>query len=340
MTIEENQEPVVREANKTTKYPVQFVDYDVPEGFIKDFATMLNVNITDGNPYWHLSVAEAIGATPCWDVKIPNRKGNGEKALRPMPFRLAIGPSGESVKTVPFKNYAIPTIQKFQNLYGKEKKFLMSEITSERCVNAMNWHEDKEYDEDLMKEVSYWTISNVGIITKEEFTSFIKGASSKDYQCDSLEVLCEIYDGRLNPRETNKYGFKSVEFCAKTLLSLTTPYIYELLTPPFFISGTGPRIDPDTSGWNVKKDNNKTEEEKNQDRINFFKVGDFDTNNPLDKFAERMLAMSKSPPKHVFPDDESAILWGKYFDFKREKIHGLPESSLLRNYLQEMQRRF
>ena len=119
---------------------------------------------------------------------------------------------------------------------------------------------------------------------------------------ESLELLSEVYDGKIGRRETVKHGEQSVFYCCKSFLAATTPYIYTFPIGVDLLQGGMCRINPTTF----------EDEENDEELLQEF----FDAENNEDiknEIAEKLTKLINLPSlKMIVPDDESKQAWTKY----------------------------
>jgi hypothetical protein len=152
----------------------------------------------------------------------PKKLLMGPGGLRLNLFFLCIGPSGIANKTLPLKYVVSPTLEKLSAELKKDLVF----PTRFSIEGLVTWYAD---------------VSPEGGFVRDEFTGILK-ETTKGYLGDMLEFLSELYDGTLQKRFTIKYKLKEVKKVYLTFLSATTPYLYKIMKPDFYVQGTGNRI--------------------------------------------------------------------------------------------------
>lgn len=147
--------------------------------------------------------------------------------MKPGPLRLnvwnlMIGPSGLGHKSLPINSFAIPVLGKLKDLINVDI-IVPVRYSVEGMIEWLSKH------------------SSHGGIVRDEFTTLFKELT-KSYLGDNLEFLSELYDGRMQKRFTRGYKLEQVQSVYISFLSATTPHIYRVMDPEFFIQGTGNRI--------------------------------------------------------------------------------------------------
>lgn len=169
---------------------------------------------------WAESIATSVLSTVMGSRrKIYNRIG----ALHLNVWYLMVGPSGLAYKTAPLLYFAMPTL---------------AEVT--RKIDYPVILPSRYSLEGLMEYIA--SGHNMGIIIRDEFTGMIKEAYGKQYLADIIEFLSELYDGGLQKRYTRKAKLEQAVDVYVSFLAATTPYLYRLMKPDFFIQGTGNRL--------------------------------------------------------------------------------------------------
>jgi len=186
--------------------------------FIVDFKNFILKHVPT-NPDWAESVATNVLATVL-DRKVHIMTKIGR--LHPNLFFLVIGPSGLAYKTAPIKYYAMPTLIKYGELTDT-KPLIPSRFSVEGLIEYLS------------------TMQSSGVIIRDEFSSIFKD-TRKQYIADVLEFLSELYDCTIQKRFTRKAKLEETLDVCVSLMSATTPYIFSLMDPSFFVQGTGNRI--------------------------------------------------------------------------------------------------
>jgi len=190
-----------------------------PQGFIGEYSKFITSRVPTSKD-WAESVAIAMLSTCCRPDRIIRTKIG---KLRLNLFHLVIGPSGLSYKTVPLKDYCLPTM-----LEVSKKLKYNTILPSGFSIEGMIEYLDK--------------VQNVGIIIRDEFTTLFKEFYHKKYLSDEMEFLSQLYDGLMQMRYTRRAKLDHVVSCYVNLLATTTPYLYRVMKPDFFIQGIGNRI--------------------------------------------------------------------------------------------------
>jgi hypothetical protein len=125
-----------------------------------------------------------------------------------------------------------------------------------------------------------------GGLIRDEFTSVFK-ETTKAYLGDNLEFLSELYDGMMQKRFTKSYKLEQVVKVYVVLLTATTPYLYKVMKPEFFVQGTGNRIRIEMFDGNVPK------MDKSEDWEYNFSNSD-ETESCITKNAEKLVSLFKT----------------------------------------------
>jgi len=188
------------------------------KGFIADFRDFILEGIPT-NANWAECIALGVlSASMGYERFISTSIGR----LRLNVWCLNIGPSGFAYKTAPLKEIAIPVLIKMS-----EKLSYPILLPSRYSIEGLIEYMAKGYS---------W-----GIIIRDEFTGLFK-ETSKDYLRDIMEFLSELYDGTIQKRYTRKAKLEEAVNVYVTLLGATTPYLFKIMRPDFFMQGTGNRI--------------------------------------------------------------------------------------------------
>ena len=188
-------------------------------GFIEDYKNFIMKYVKATNPDWAESVAvNILNAAIGNNVHIWTKYGEMYSNL----FFLNIGASGLAHKTVPIKNFAIPTLIRYGELTDT-KPILPSRFSVEGMLEYLPNNQ------------------SVGLIIRDEFSSIFKDAR-KQYIADILEFLSELYDGTIQKRYTKKAKLEETLDVCVSFTSATTPYIFDLIDLNFFLQGTGNRF--------------------------------------------------------------------------------------------------
>jgi hypothetical protein len=147
-------------------------------------------------------------------------------------FATYVADSGLGYKTSALR-IVRETIERMQETlkdkYQKEVKLLMPQyITVEGLIEYL-----------ANKEGKY---STEGIIIKDEFTTLFKDIAGKRYLSDELEIYSQSYDGSPIKRMTRSEKLEFAENYIVSMVSATTPQLYQIMGPEFFYQGLGNRI--------------------------------------------------------------------------------------------------
>ncbi len=140
---------------------------------------------------------------------------------------VIIGGSGISEKSIAL-NLVRKILQRISDKLGVEL-ILPSQFTTEALTSMLA---------KVAKDGSLPT----GIILSDEYTSMIKGASSKDYMAGALEFMAQLYDGHVENALTIRRGYEKIDEVYINFVGLTTFYFLTLLPEGFWSQGNGVRI--------------------------------------------------------------------------------------------------
>lgn len=198
---------------------------------------------------------------------------------------MCVGPSGLAKKTVPLKNYLLPTIARV----GEGEKLIMPNRFS---VEGF---------------IKYFPEDGTGSIIRDEFTGMLKESKSKDYIIDLLEFLSELYDGTVQKRATVTHKVNEIKHCYVTFITATTPYIYKIMRPDFYTQGTGNRILIELFDIDSLR-------ETSCEPTEFFRGRVFDKTRDdfIYEVASILNDIRKSKVRIFVPDDESALEWTRF----------------------------
>ena len=136
-------------------------------------------------------------------------------------------PSGD-FKSAPIDEVVVPMIR----YVGKrtERYFILPSIAS-TVEGMIKYFGQIEEDK------------RVGLIVRDELTTFFKESQYKDYLTDEMEIYSKMYDGKIYPRETMQFSTKDVMEVCTSLVGATTPkYLYDVMPLQFFFQGCGNRF--------------------------------------------------------------------------------------------------
>jgi len=250
-------------------------------GFIEDYQNFILEHIPTSDD-WAESIATAILSTVLPKQKILSRMG----ALRLNVWFLDIGASGLAYKSLPLRYFAIPTLEKIsENL--NVSLILPSRFSVEGMIEYLSQTQSQ------------------GLLIRDEFTGMFK-ESGKQYLQDIMEFMSELYDGMMQKRYTKKAKLESTKRVYVSMISATTPYLFKILKPEFFVQGTGNRIlyiytdasriggiNPDDFFFGIRKE----EEKENQ----------------IHKYSKLLLLLlNKTKIRNLSPMKESGERWIEY----------------------------
>lgn len=138
-------------------------------------------------------------------------------------WHLMIGPSGLAYKSAPILYFALPTLAELSKAIGYPV-IMPSRYSIEGFIEYMS----QGY--------------NWGCIIRDEFTALFKEVTNKQYLADAMEFMSELYDGMIQKRYTRKAKLEEAVDVYVVLAAATTPYLYKIMKPEFFMQGTGNRI--------------------------------------------------------------------------------------------------
>ncbi|MDE1871339.1 MAG: hypothetical protein KGI06_03805 [Candidatus Micrarchaeota archaeon] len=185
--------------------------------FITQFTQTILKDIQTYN-FWAEDIATSLLSTCCSKVKAYSRIGQ----FRLNVWHIAIAPSGRGVKSAPFNHFLEPTLKELEK-YTKADYKLPSSFSPESIV-------------DYLKRQSY------GIIARDEISKLFKETSGKGYTAQMIEIMSNMYDGKIDKRFTFAHGLNDIDDCYITLIGAATPYIYSVLEQSAFVQGLGNRI--------------------------------------------------------------------------------------------------
>jgi hypothetical protein len=156
-------------------------------------------------------------------------------------FGMIIGPSGLARKTVPMKSIVTVTL----NNATKVSRALYSSSPKKKKDDGKEkqgyeWLLPSSFSNEAM--TSFLKTNNRGVITIDEFTRLLKDVKSMAYMSDRMEFLSQIYDGVIDYRATRVAGREKIDNVNISLAAATTPALYRIMQPEFFVQGTGNRF--------------------------------------------------------------------------------------------------
>ena len=203
---------------------------------------------------WCISlVCGMIGSVVGDGVELTSKLGR----LIPSTQTIFIAPSGW-FKTVPIKKCRIVlrnlTNILFQEYLVKngldEKKYDEAKAKCDATANRKK--QEDEYQDNLKivekfeggkdqfdllpspkGSIEGWTkffkSHKIGFMMGDEFTSMLKGSSTKDYMADIFEFMSTLYDGEVQSSTTISRGKEEATGLCISFCSATTPYVFSLL---------------------------------------------------------------------------------------------------------------
>jgi len=249
--------------------------------FIEDFKDFILENIPTSE-LWAESIATTMISTMVTRDKYI-RTSLGRLHLNT--WFMMIGPSGLAAKTTPLTSMVFP---------------ILAEITQKinYPVIMPNRFSVEGFIEWLSKDHPW------GCIIRDEASSLFKDAN-KEYLADMIEFLSELYDGIAQKRYTRKAKLEEAQDTYITFLGATTPYLYRIMKPEFFLQGTGNRfmyIIHETT------------------RSNILSVEDVFLNikrsmemeDKMHEFAEMLTHVAENPIQVLMPNPEAAAMWVEF----------------------------
>ncbi len=256
-----------------------------------DFVSSMTTFILEHIPYASKEWAEANAYTILSTAVGPEKYVRSPyKPLRLNTMALMIGPSGLAMKSVVMWGFTYPILVKLGEILELDL-IVPNRYSIEGMIEYLS------------------TVSSYGAFVRDEFTAVFK-ETSKSYLGDSLEFLSEIYDGTMQKRYTRRTKLEQTLNVYVPIISATTPYLYKIMKPSFFVQGTGnrPRYpiyelqdnEPDfTPDFSLDMDLKKTRR--------------------FDYFAERLALFYKCPVKAIQLTPESVDVWADFNKRIREE---------------------
>jgi hypothetical protein len=210
-------------------------------------------------------------------------------------FFLTIGPSGIGNKSLPLKYVLIPTVIELSRILGKDLIF----PTRFSVEGLIKWYSE---------------VSPEGGFIRDEFTGILK-ETGKGYLADVLEFLSELYDGTLQKRFTMKIGLNEIKNVYVSFISATTPYLYKIMKPEFWMQGTGNRIIIDIFDIEtVPKEAREVEYWQNDPGKQMMR------DEKILEFAQKFASLRDSNIAILRMDDESLEIWVNYRNKLNDEI--------------------
>lgn len=271
------------------------------KGLIPEFADLITKHIPTPKE-WATNIATAILSIAVGADKVV-RSDIGP--LHMNLWFLMVGPSGLAHKTTPLNYFAFPVLTKLtENI--QHPTILPKDYSIEGFI---------EY---LSKYCSQ------GGIVRDEFTTIFK-QSRMDYLGSNLEFLSELYDGTMQKRFTRKTKLEQATKVYVVFLSATTPYLYTIMKPTFFIQGTGNRIL--YTNYDLLED---VEDVDVDDEEAFNKWLDGITkrayskrNDKISDFAEHLAGVHNSNVKYLTLEPDTSRIYLRYRKEKRQEAKQL-----------------
>jgi len=178
--------------------------------FIEEYKQLI-LDYLPVDPAW----AEAISVTALAGAVGRKFRATSLTGLGLNVFYIAIGPSRLGYKTLPLKNFLIPTLSEI-------KRDLPASFTVEGMIEFIKEKGQRE-----------------GVIVRDEVSTLFK---EPKYNEGLMEFLSQMYSGRLYKRYTRKAKLEDAGQCWISFIGATTPYVFEVLQREHFVQGLGNRI--------------------------------------------------------------------------------------------------
>jgi len=253
------------------------------KGFIPEFRDFILAHIPTSHD-WAESIAISLLSTAVGGNRFVRSK------IGPLKLNLwflMIGPSGIAHKSTPMNYFVYPVLRELTE-YVDYKPILPGRFSIEGFIE-------------------YLSQNSQGCIVRDEFTTLFKETVSKDYLVDILEFFSELYDGTMQKRYTRKAKLEESTSVYVNFLGATTPYIYRLMKPDFFVQGTGNRILFNMFEGLRKEILDETAEEFFYDRRQ-----DALRNERVAEYGESLGGMHKHRFEQLVPMAEAGKLWINY----------------------------
>lgn len=204
--------------------------------------------------------------------------------LRLNSMDMMIGPSGLAFKSAVLKGFTYPILVQLSDLIDIDV-IMPNRYSIEGMIEWFANH------------------SSHGAYIRDEFTTVFK-ETNKSYLGDTLEFISEMYDGTMQKRFTRRTKLEQTIGVYVPFLAATTPYLYKLMKPSFFVQGTGNR--PRYIIFDVDEVNGDFE-------WNFSRTMELRKNKKLKEFADLLALYYKSPIRTLHLAPESEEIWKKYW---------------------------
>jgi len=253
-------------------------------GFIPEYRDFVLDHIPTSRD-WAESIAISLLSTAVGgDVYVRSKIGHLKLNL----WFLMVGPSGIAYKSTPLKYFVFPVLTKLTEELD-ETTIMPSKFSVEGFIEWLSKHPQ-------------------GGIIRDEFTTVFK-ESTKGYLSDVLEFLSELYDGTMQKRYTRKTKLEEARNVYVTFLAATTPYLYRVMKPDFFVQGTGNRILIVMYGGLDEKTLDQTPDEFFYDRKQ-----DILRKERVARYAQELAKIRQSPLEQLVVMPEAGKKW---LDFRK-----------------------
>lgn len=198
------------------------------------------------NALWAKTLAMTTFSPFLHRVSFSNKKGE----VRPNLYAMMIGPSGLAEKTLPMQTVIKPILTSVDKMLINQMGKIDEDDVSEEYETAngatkrkkMSYYFQIPNEYSLEKMTSILNKRKNGIIVSDEFTGLLKTVKGKEYMSATLEYISRVYDGDAGFRATKKSGYENASGLCVSMVTATTPYIYDVMKPDFFVQGTGNRF--------------------------------------------------------------------------------------------------
>lgn len=289
--------------------------------FIEDFKDFILQNVPTSE-LWAESIATCLISTMVTrDRFIRTSLGK----LRLNTWFLMIGPSGLAAKTTPMSSMVFP---------------ILAEVTQKinYPVIMPNRFSVEGFIEWLSKDHPW------GCIIRDEASSLFKDAG-KEYLADMIEFMSEIYDGAAQKRFTRKAKLEEAQSTYVSFMGATTPYLYRIMKPEFFMQGTGNRL------MYILHEPSRSHEMSLED-VFLDQNRSLEMEEKMHEYAEALTNVFENPIESLMPEPEAGTKWlqfrkkcfdkaqrmyqNDFLDIRYSYITRLPEFSLKLSGLYEM----
>jgi hypothetical protein len=168
--------------------------------------------------------------------------------ISPHLFALMVGPSGLASKTLPLQEIIRPIFRQVDEIIFPAEQESKNEDSYKPTESFIVPYSPQSSMQAL---TTYFAKNKLGLLAIDEYTSILKVAKKDGYLGEILEYISRIYDGDVGKNTTQARGEESAFNLVISMLTTTTPYIFEVMKPGFFIQGTGNRyliVNWDASG--------------------------------------------------------------------------------------------